>query len=492
MISLQLRAKAEQERRRRQGPDSKDVLSFREFIRQVNPGFKFYKHVEILIPVLQRVADGEISRLMVFMPPRHTKSELVSRLFTAYYLYRHPQRFVGLCSYGAELAYSLSRNARDNFARIGGRLRGDAWAVKQWLTSAGGGLWAAGAGGPISGKGFHLGVIDDPIKNSEDAASPTIQLKQQEWYGSTFYTRGEPGNAIVIVQTRWNENDLSGWLLSQEADEEPEYWHIVNLPAVAEDAQQTFPESCTVEADFRQPGEALCPERYSLAKLWKIAKRIGTYFWNALYQQRPSAVEGAILKRHWWRFWVPVGESPPPVTTRLADGTLFEHPQVELPDDFDEMLQSWDMAFKETKKSDFVCGQVWAKLDADKFLLDQVLDRMDIIKSIAAVNDLTAKWPEAGAKLIEDKANGPAVIAMLSNKIPGLIPIEPEGSKEARVHSVAPEIESGNVYLPHPYFAPWVKAFMDSAAAFPNAAHDDDIDACSQALRRWAGTWYLA
>jgi predicted phage terminase large subunit-like protein len=492
LISLQLRAKAEQERRRRQGSDVKDVLSFREFIRQVNPGFKFYKHVDILIPVLQRVADGEISRLMLFMPPRHTKSELVSRLFTAYYLYRHPQRWVGLTSYGADLAYSLSRNARDNFARIGGRLRGDAWAVKQWLTSSGGGLWAAGVGGPITGKGFHLGVIDDPVKNNEDAASPTSQLKQQEWYGSTFYTRGEPGNAIVVVQTRWNENDLSGWLLAQEADEEPEYWHIVNLPAIAEETPQTFPETCTVEPDFRQAGEALCPERYPLAKLWKIARRIGSYFWNALFQQRPSAVEGAILKRHWWRFWVPAGESPPPVQTRLADGTLHEHVQIELPEEFDEVLQSWDMAFKETKTSDFVCGQVWAKLDANKFLLDQVLERMDIIKTISAVEEMSIKWPETNAKLVEDKANGPAVISMLRNKIPGLIAVEPDGSKESRVHSEAPEIESGNIYLPHPHFAPWVTSLINSAAAFPNAAHDDDVDAMTQALRRWNVGWWMA
>ena len=429
---------------------------------------------------------------MVFMPPRHTKSELVSRLFSAYYLYRHPQRFVGLCSYGAELAYSLSRNARDNFARAGGRLRGDAWAVKQWLTSGGGGLWAAGVGGPITGKGFHLGIIDDPVKNAEDASSPTIQLKHQEWYGSTFYTRGEPGNAIIVVQTRWNEADLSGWLLAQEADEEPEYWHVVNLPAVAEDMPQTFPDTCTVEADFRQPGQALCPERYSLEKLRKIARRIGTYFWNALFQQRPSAVEGAILKRHWWRFWVPKGESPPPVQTRLPDGTLHEHRQIELPDAFDEVLQSWDMTFKETKGSDFVCGQVWAKLDADRFLLDQVLDRMDIIKTIDAVVTLSDRWPETGVKLVEDKANGPAVIAMLHSKISGLVPVEPDGSKEARVHAVAPEIESGNVYLPHPQIAPWVNGLINSAAAFPNAAHDDDIDSLSQALRRWSSNWWLA
>jgi hypothetical protein len=291
LISLQLQAQAEQERRRRQAVKV-EPLPFREFIEVVNPGFKFYRHVDILIAILQRVVEGEITRLMIFWPPRHGKSELISRLFSAYYLYRHPERFVGLCSYGADLAYSLSRNSRGNYQRIGRKVPVEASAVKQWETGQGGGLWAAGVGGPITGKGFHLGIIDDPVKNAEDAASLTIQAKHQDWYSSTFYTRGEPGNAIIVTLTRWNENDLAGWQLAQEADEEPEYWHIVNLPAIAEQTPQEFPPTCTVEADFRQAGEALCPERYDLSKIRKIAKRIGSYFFNALFQQRPSAIEG--------------------------------------------------------------------------------------------------------------------------------------------------------------------------------------------------------
>ena len=488
--SLKIKAAAELELRRRQ--KAAQPVAFRDFIERVNPGLKFYTHVERLIAVLQRVADDEIDRLMVFLPPRHTKSELVSRLFTAYYLYRHPERWVGLNSYGADLAYGLSRNSRANYQRFGSAISGDAAAVKQWETGQGGGLWAAGVGGPITGKGFHLGIIDDPVKNAEEASSPTIQERHRDWYSSTFYTRGEPGNAIIVIQTRWNEGDLSGWLLAQENDDEPERWHIVNLPAIAEEPAQEFPATCTVEPDFRQAGEALCPPRYDIDKLGKLRQRVGSYFWNALYQQRPSAVEGAILKRHWWRFWVPKGVNVPPVTTRMMDGTLHEHPQMELPDDFDEMLQSWDMAFKETKNSDFVCGQVWAKLDANRFLIDQELDRMDIIKTIGAVERMTHKWPETGAKLVEDKANGPAVISMLRERITGLIPVEPEGSKESRAHAVAPEIESGNVYLPHPQLHPWVKAFMDSCAAFPNAANDDDVDAATQALRRWNIGWWLA
>ncbi|RME24447.1 MAG: terminase, partial [Candidatus Zixiibacteriota bacterium] len=166
----------------------KRTLTFREYIQRVNPRFKFYRHIEKLIAVLQRVADGEINRLMVFMPPRHGKSETVSRLFSAYYLYKHPERWVGINSYAAELAYTLSRNARENYVAGGGALKNDAAAVKHWETGKNGGLWAAGVGGPITGKGFHLGIIDDPLKNAEEAASDTIRAKQKDWYRSTFST----------------------------------------------------------------------------------------------------------------------------------------------------------------------------------------------------------------------------------------------------------------------------------------------------------------
>jgi predicted phage terminase large subunit-like protein len=169
----------------------------------------------------------------------------------------------------------------------------------------------------------------------------------------------------------------------------------------------------------------------------------------------------------------------------LDDGGLFEHPQIALPPIFDEMMQSWDMAFKDTKHSDFVCGQVWAKWRGNRFLLDQVLDRMDITKTLKAVRTMTAKWPNAMTKLVEDAANGPAVIDMLRDEIPGLIAVRPEGGKEARAAASAPVIESGNVYLPHPVFAPWVDAFIASCATFPNAAHDDDVDAMTQAMIRW-------
>lgn len=466
----------------RQQEQNNSSVSFRRFIELVNPRYQFYPHVEKLIAVLQRVADDELHRLMVFMPPRHSKSETVSRLFSAYYVYRHPERWVGINSYGAGLAYTLSRNARNNYQSAGGQMTVE--GVEHWETGGGGGMWAAGVGGPITGKGFHLGIIDDPVKNSEEAQSETIREKHKDWYKSTFSTREEPGAAIIVIQTRWHEDDLSGWLLNQEKeeDEAPEAWHIVSMEAIKGYTPPVFPVTCSVEVDDRQPGEALCPERYDLPKLRQRQRRLGSYFWSALYQQDPQPAEGEIFKRIWWRYWQPRNVKLPAVPVRLASGEVVEIEPIELPAKFDEMIQTWDCSFKDTKTSDFVAGQVWGRDRANKFLLDYRKERLDITGTMAGVRAFSKKWPDAHAKLIEDKANGTAVVQILSNDIAGLIAIDPKGGKLSRAHAVAPQVEAGNVYLPHPALFPWVDDFIGSCASFPNAAHDDDVDSFTQGL----------
>lgn len=460
-------------------------LSFHQFIELVDTKYQFYSHVEKLISLLQRVADGEIKRLMVFMPPRHGKSQCVSRLFTAYYLYRHPERWVGLCSYGAGLAYTLSRNARENYRLAGGALGVE--GVENWETGKGGGMWAAGAGGVATGKGFHLGIVDDPVKNSEEAQSLAIREKHKDWWQSTFYSRQEPDAAIVVIQTRWNEDDLAGWLLSQEGsvDDMPERWHVVSMEAIKNVDAPRLPATCTLEPDERQPGEALCPERYPVDRLQQIRHRIGSYFWSALYDQNPSPDEGGIFKRHWWRYWKPKGVNLPPIYVKLADGAMMEIEAVDLPDTFDEQIQSWDCAFKDTKTSDFVAGQVLGRVGANRYLLDYYKERADISRTMTMIVVFSEKWPDAYAKLIEDKANGPAVISMLRDKVAGLIAVEPEGGKVSRAHASSPFVESHNVYLPHPALYPWVDDFINNCAGFPNMAHDDDVDAFTQAMIRW-------
>ncbi len=242
--------------------------------------------------LLQDVADGELKRLMVFMPPRHGKSELVSRLFSAYYLHKHPDKWVGLVSYGAELSYTFSRSARDNYLRLGGQLKDDAATIKNWETGKDGGVWATGIGGPITGRGFNLGIIDDPIKNAEEAGSLTIRNRNNEWLDSVFWTRQEPDNTIIIITTRWNKNDPAGYILSKE-DEDPERWHIVNFQAIKSDLP-AYPKTCTIELDNRKQGKALSPNRYPLEKLKKLRQRLGVYFWNCLYQQNPTVKAGLV------------------------------------------------------------------------------------------------------------------------------------------------------------------------------------------------------
>lgn len=433
--------------------------TLKEFVTEINPRYRWYRHCEVAAEVLQAIVDGQITRAMFFEPPRHGKTQLVSRSAPAYYEARHPERWTGLTSYEATLAQDLSRSCRDAFQRVGGRIRTDSSAVNLWQTADGGGMWAAGVGGPLTGKGGHLLIIDDPIKNDEEAKSETIRAKHRSWYDSTFSTRLEPGGSILVVQTRWNEDDLSGYLLAKE-ELEPEGWTILNLPARAEDKARVFPVTCSVVPDWRKPGEPLCPERFGDEALRKIERRVGGYWWGALYQQRPSPLEGGLFQRNWWRY--------------------YQHPVK--PEDCSFVCQSWDMTFKESKDTDYVVGSVWGIIGPNFYLLDQVRAQMDFPTTLDAVRALSAKWPTAVIKYVEEKANGAAAIAMLQRTLPGLVAINPNGGKESRAAGVSPLVKAGNVFLPSPLIAPWITEFVEECAAFPNAAKDDQVDSMTQAL----------
>lgn len=436
--------------------------SFREFVTETNPRYRWYPHCVQLADALQAVADDEIRRLMVFMPPRHGKTELVSRRFPAYYLRKHPARGVGLASYEATLAQAFSRVARDAFTMDGGTLRGDSKAVDWWETTDGGGLWAVGVGGALTGKGAHCLIVDDPVKNDEEARSETMQEKARSWYDATFSTRLDTNTgAIVVVQTRWDQRDLSGYLLEKESLE-AEGWTILDLSAIAlpEVERAIYPPSCTLLPDWRKPGEALCPEKFDERELAKIKNRIGSYYWSALYQQRPTPAEGGTIKRGWWKYYD------------------------KAPDGFTFICQSWDMAFKDTDTSDYVVGQTWGVKGADAYLLDQVRGRMDFPTTVMAVRGMQAKWPNSNVTLVEDAANGVAVIQSLRQKVAGIVPVKPLGGKESRAAAVAPLIESGNVYLPAPELAGWVGDFVEECSSFPNGVNDDQVDAMTQALAK--------
>jgi len=425
--------------------------------------WKSAKHLDLLCSKLEAVERGELHRLMVFMPPRHGKSEVVSKKFPAWFLGRNPNKEVIISSYSSELAYDFSRIARNTLRQWGPTLWNvdssrDSGAVGRWgIEGTRGGMMASGVGGPITGRGAHVAIIDDPVKNWDEARSDTIRSKIFEWYQSTLRTRLAPGGAIVLVMTRWHEDDLAGRLLQMSLSGEGEQWEVISLPAEAEEN----------DALGRKAGDVLWPERFSLKEYRSMKKAVGSQVWGALYQQHPSPSEGGMLKRGWWKFYK------------------------ALPNDIEEQIQSWDLTFKEAKNNDYVVGQVWGRRGADRYLIDQVRARMNFPDALNAVRSLTAKHPKTFTKLVEDKANGPALISTLKREISGLIPVEPLGSKEARVSAVSPQIEAGNVYLPDPSIAPWVHDFIEECAAFPTGAHDDQVDGMSQALLRFSrgGGW---
>jgi predicted phage terminase large subunit-like protein len=439
--------------------------SFRAFIKQVDPRYRFYRHCDVLIDRLQDVADGKIKRLMIFLPPRHGKSKTATQLFPAYFLSRYPDWWVSISSYAADLAYTHSRLARDIYKEAGGICRDDTDAVKQWATEGRGGLFASGVGGPLTGRGFFCGIIDDPLKNAEQAASETIRNKQKEWYESTFYTREEPwsetdpNGAIVLIMTRWNADDLAGWLLKQEEDEDAEAhekWHVIALEAIKEEEPYKIPKTCTIEPDWRSPGEALCPERRPIEKLHRIAKKIGSYFFRALFQQSPKDLEGSIVKKEWFKYY----------------GTAPAHPT--------SIIQSWDTAQKANELADFSVCTTWAVTSTGYYLLDVYRKQVgspDLIKD--AIN-LGTKW-KPNVVLVEDKGSGTGLIQHLKRSTTlSVFPINPTQEKMVRFSNEAPAIEAGNVFLPE--VAPWLLDYEDEMTAAPNGVKDDQCDSTSQFL----------
>lgn len=406
---------------------------------------------------------------MIFAPPRHGKSELLSRLFSAYYLSLFPGRWVGINSYAADLAYTLSRSARENFLSNGGAVKDDAAAVKHWETNEGGGLWAAGVGGPITGKGFHLGIIDDPIKNAEEASSDTVNKSQQAWYSSTFYTREEPNAAIVIMMTRWNEEDLCGWLLSQEAEgEEPERWHVVSFEAIKESEPPEIPATCTLEPDEREIGEPLCPERYSLAKLGKIAKRIGTYFWNALYRQRPTSREGNLFKLH----QLPIVNAAP-----AGEGI--------------KRIRYWDLGGSDSTKADYTVGCLMSKGLDGLFYIEDIKrgqwspgERNEHIRTTCDADEKA--FPGIHTWIEKVPGLGVEVINNLVRYLSGFT-VHTEmakADKVTRADPLASQCEVNNVKVVK---GAWNVAYRNEMTAFPNGANDDQVDASSGAFSKLTG-----
>lgn len=423
-------------------------------------------HHRILCAYLDAFAAGKIKRLMVFMPPRHGKSEIISRRFPAYMLGRDPDCKIVLASYAASLANAMNIDVQTNMEssayqtifpesriwqkgmELAGRIPK---RTNEYFEMVGrkGSLKTVGVGGGLTGFGYDRGIIDDPLKNREEADSETTREAIWQWYTSVFNTRHNTEDAgVCILQTRWHEDDLAG---RAQEKLEAEGWKFLILPALS--TEESLDSKYDIRTELDIP---LWPERYGLGYL-NNQRNTNSRDWAALFQQTPYTEGGMIIKKHWWRFW--------------------DH----LPK-FDQQLISVDCAFKGNENNDFVSIQVWGRRGPDKYLIDRVKEKMDFIETKNAVIAMRSKHPRARMVLIEDKANGPALMAALKNRVSGLVPFDPKTSKEARVHSVTPQIEGGNCYLPNPEIYSWVEDFIDECAKFPNAKHDDDVDAMSQAL----------
>lgn len=481
------------ERERIKHRKARHKLTLRQFVDRISGGrVKWYTYAVVLCNVLQRVVDGTLTRVLIFAPPRHGKSELVSRYLPAYYLYRYPDRWVGLASYGHELAHTLSKSARANYFMY--REEPERGAVKQWFTGRGGGMWSTGIMGGFLGKGFHLGIIDDPIANAEQASSETIREAQKNWWESTWGTRAEPNAALVIIQQRWHEDDLSGYLLDQEwreaelaDDAAPERWHIVNFEALKSTADEIaadeelngrplFPPTCTVEPDWRQPGEALCEERYPRERLLRTKRRIRGYYWYALYQQRPRARGGLLLQID---------------KLRIVEATDIAWERLTL-------VRYWDKAATESSTADFTVGSLVGYDDvADMSYMLSVVrgqwepgERDNIIMQTTREDvarfgtDRYVVWGEQEpASAGKDSARQFRTI--VKSVVEGVRCFTEPASqnKPLRADPLAADVNNDQVRMVR---APWNSTVRREFVDFPNGAHDDIVDATAGAFNKAA------
>lgn len=439
-----------------------------ELARYLDPRTRNTPAMDLIDEALVEAYRTPDSRLIISLPPQEGKSQRGSRRFPLWVLTQNPDTRIAITSYESGVARRWGRAIRDDIlqhqADLGLAVRDDLSAQHEWqIAGREGGVYTAGVGGALTGRPVDLLIIDDPVKDREQADSPTYRERAWEWWTDTASTRLAPGAPVILILTRWHHDDLAGRLL---AAEDGHLWRVINIPAQADSEDDPL---------GREIGQYLQSTRGRTEAQWAAIKvRSGPRTWASLYQGRPTPESGGLFPVEWARYDTPLWVVRP-------DGSCIVpgHPG----DDF-EMIQSWDMAFKDKSTSDFVVGQVWLRIDATAYLLDQVRARLSFTATVSAFRELSAKWPQAVAKFVEDKANGPAVISALHQTVPGIIPVEPEGSKYARAAAISPFAHSGNLVLPEPELLPNVADLIREAEGFPHDAHDDTIDALSQAINR--------
>lgn len=402
------------------------------------------------------VTQRESPRLMLFMPPRHGKSTLASIAFPAWHLGRNPEHEFISCSYSGSLAMSFSRKVRHqlrepNYKNVFSEASLDptSQSVESWLTTKGGGYVAAGVGGGITGKGAHVLVIDDPVKNREDAESEYSRDSVWDWYTSTAYTRLAPGGGILVILTRWHDDDLAGRLLAAAADGADD-WEVVKYPAIAEQ-----------DEEFREEGEALHPERYDVSSLSKIQKAIGPRDWSALYQQNPVADEGDYFNRDMINYY---------------DEADLDYTRLRY-------YCAWDLAIGQRERNDYSVGLVVAVDEYDKlYVVDCVRGKWDGFELVERILDLYETW-RPGVVGIEkghiEMALGPFLEKRVRERRLNEAYFRDlktgRRDKEARARAIQGRMQQGMVYFPKEPL--WVGPLIAELLRFPNGVHDDQVDA---------------
>ncbi len=432
---------------------------------------------------LCKVATGDIKRLIITKPPRHGKSELCSRVFPPWYLGNDTgdPRSIIAASYSDALAKKFGRAGR-NISRSA--LYGEIFdtgldrmlgtSVTDWTLTNGNSYSASGVGGGITGLGASVFLVDDPIKNRQQADSPTYRENLKDWFKEVAITRLTPGGSIVVIMTRWHHDDLVGWLLSEQEDK----WNVLKYPAL-----QTEHDLDLRPYDKRKPGKALWPWRFTKKRLEEIEEELGPLAFNCLYQQDPTIEGGTVLN----------------INDLIQDFDLnnlhFDNPdEMWIMTDtgrvnINRIVGSWDTAFESKKTADFSVGTIWADAGNAYYLIDVVRGRWRFPQLKDKMKSTYKRWHDDSV-LIEAKASGKDLLYELREftDIP-IQPVNPVIDKVARAAAVSGRFEAGRVHIPKN--APWLRVYLTELEHFPKATHDDQVDSTTQAIRwmsRYSGS----
>ena len=450
--------------------DTEDKEAAREgfmpFIKKVWPAFIEGRHHKIMAEAFERVANGDLKRLIINMPPRHTKSEFASYLLPAWFLGQYPEKKIIQTAHTAELSVGFGRKVRnlvdsedykEIFPELG--LRADSKAAGRWSTSKGGEYFAIGVGGAVTGKGADLLIIDDPHSEQEgQSADAGVFDKVYEWYTSGPRQRLQPGGAIIIVMTRWHKRDLTGKIVKTSVQREGmDEWEVIEFPAIM------------------PSGNALWPEFWSLTELEALRSELPAPKWQAQYQQDPSSEESALVKREWWKKW-----------------------EEERPPQCEFIIQSWDTAFLKTQRADYSACTTWGVFyqpddtgvtQPNIILLDAYKERLEFPELKKCAFEFYNEF-EPDACIVEAKAAGtPLIFELRAMGIPVSEYTPSRGNdKISRVNAVSDLFASGIVWCPETRFAEEV---IEEFASFPAGEHDDLVDSSTQALLRFRQGGFL-